>query len=124
MGGGRAGGPGGSGPLRGVPCERPRGAGKCTDRSERGHDDEPPGATLGACVARRELDEVVRRLRRGGRRLAQQRADAAEGGAAAAIAEHPVVADVLKAFGEVVEEEAPEELDASSVMVRAQWPWA
>jgi hypothetical protein len=66
---------------------------------------------LWARIARRELGDGVRRLGRGGGRLVQQRADAGEGRGAAAIAEHPIVANVLKAFGEVVEEEAPQEFD-------------
>src|SRR3990172_7310573 len=99
-------------PLRRIPCGWACARVKGVDGREGCHHDEAAGAALGAGVARRAFVAAVRVLGRGGlRRCAQEGPDVRQGRGAPAVAEHPVVADVLEAPGEAVEQEAPQELD-------------
>ena len=77
-----------------------------------GHDHEASGATGGAGVARGRSIGALPGVGLGEiGRLAQERAAAGEGPGATAIAEEPILADVVKAVGKPVEQEAAQELD-------------
>src|SRR3990172_6103086 len=99
-------------PLRRIPCGRACARVSGVDGREGRHHDEAAGATLRAGVPGRGLVGARGLLGRGGGgRRADEFADAGEGTGASAVAEEPVVADVLEAPGEAVQEEAPQELD-------------